>query len=217
MAGRKNIGKIIILLFLIIILILAGLMWFDYLGIIQAKSVFSPVYKLFGLQVQTSRSATSSDPLEANLDNDRYLKRLEALTLRTEELDKREAEIARAEALNEQTALELEDRRIAQEEREQTFNNTVSRYDSRQANIITNVQNLNNMPPQNAVDILVAMDDQDIIDILRMADTIAIENESQSLSSVWLQMMPAERAAQVQRKMLSKPVTTATDTSTATN
>ncbi len=217
MAGRKNIGKIIILLFLIIILILAGLMWFDYLGIIQAKSVFSPVYKLFGLQVQTSRSATSSDPLEANLDNDRYLKRLEALTLRTEELDKREAEIARAEALNEQTALELEDRRIAQEEREQTFNNTVSRYDSRQANIITNVQNLNNMPPQNAVDILVAMDDQDIIDILRMADTIATENESQSLSSVWLQMMPAERAAQVQRKMLSKPVTTATDTSTATN
>lgn len=217
MAGRKNIGKIIILLFLIIILILAGLMWFDYLGIIQAKSVFSPVYKLFGLQVQTSRSATSSDPLEANLDNDRYLKRLEALTLRTEELDKREAEIARAEALNEQTALELEDRRIAQEEREQTFNNTVSRYDSRQANIITNVQNLNNMPPQNAVDILVAMDDQDIIDILRMADTIATENESQSLSSVWLQMMPAERAAQVQRKMLSKPVTTATDTNTATN
>ncbi len=179
--------------------------------------MFSPVYKLFGLQVQTSRSATSSDPLEANLDNDRFLKRLEALTLRTEELDKREAEIARAEALNEQTALELEDRRIAQEEREQTFNNTVSRYDSRQANIITNVQNLNNMPPQNAVDILVAMDDQDIIDILRMADTIATENESQSLSSVWLQMMPAERAAQVQRKMLSKPVTTATDTSTATN
>lgn len=217
MAGHKNIGKIIILLFLIIILILAGLMWFDYLGIIQAKPVFSPVYKLFGLQVQTSRSATSSDPLDANLDNDRYLKRLEALTLRTEELDKREAEIARAEALNEQTALELEDRRIAQEEREQTFNNTVSRYDSRQANIITNVQNLNNMPPQNAVDILVAMDDQDIIDILRMADTIAAENESQSLSSVWLQMMPAERAAQVQRKMLSKPVTTATDTNTATN
>ncbi|MBE6345576.1 MAG: flagellar protein FlbB, partial [Spirochaetaceae bacterium] len=48
MARRKNnIGKIIILLFLIIILVLAGLMWFDYLGVIQAKKIFAPVYKLF--------------------------------------------------------------------------------------------------------------------------------------------------------------------------
>lgn len=217
MARRKNnIGKIIILLFLIIILVLAGLMWFDYLGVIQAKSLFAPVYKLLGLQVQTSQSATASDPLEADLDNDRFLKRLEAQELRTEELNKREEEIQKAEALHQQTAQELEDRRLAQEEREQTFNNTVNRYESRQANIIANVNNLNNMPPQNAVDILVAMDDQDIIDILRKADEIASNNGTVSLASTWLMMMPAERAAQIQRKMLSKPVTTATD-SNATN
>ena len=217
MARRKNnIGKIIILLFLIIILVLAGLMWFDYLGVIQAKSLFAPVYKLLGLQVQTSQSATASDPLEADLDNDRFLKRLEAQELRTEELNKREEEIQKAEALHQQTAQELEDRRLAQEEREQTFNNTVNRYESRQANIIANVNNLNNMPPQNAVDILVAMDDQDIIDILRKADEIASNNGTVSLASTWLMMMPAEIAAQIQRKMLSKPVTTATD-SNATN
>ncbi len=206
MARRKNnIGKTIILIFLIIILVLAGLMWFDYLGIIQAKSFFSPVYKLLGLQVQNSTSATSSEPLEADLDNDRYLKRLESLELRTEELDKRESELAQAEALSQQTAQELEDRRIAQEEREQTFSNTVNRYESRQTNVITNVTNLNNMPPKNAVDILVAMDDQDVIDILRMADDIAAQQGTVSLASTWLQMMPAERAAQIQRKMLSKP------------
>lgn len=206
MARRKNnIGKTIILIFLIIILVLAGLMWFDYLGIIQAKSFFSPVYKLLGLQVQSSTSATSSEPLEADLDNDRYLKRLESLELRTEELDKRESELAQAEALSQQTAQELEDRRIAQEEREQTFSNTVNRYESRQTNVITNVTNLNNMPPKNAVDILVAMDDQDVIDILRMADDIAAQQGTVSLASTWLQMMPAERAAQIQRKMLSKP------------
>ncbi|MBU3850095.1 MAG: flagellar protein FlbB, partial [Candidatus Treponema excrementipullorum] len=76
---------------------------------------------------------------------------------------------------------------------------------SRQVNITTNVQNLNNMPPQNAVDILVAMDDQDVIDILREADKIAAETGAYSLSSTWLMMMPPERAAQIQRKMLSKP------------
>ena len=42
--NSKNIGKTIILLFLIIILILGGLMWFDYLGIILAKTFFSPIY-----------------------------------------------------------------------------------------------------------------------------------------------------------------------------
>lgn len=206
MARRKsNVGKTIILLFLIIILVLAGLMWFDYLGVIQAKSFFAPVYRLLGLQVQASAAATSSEPLEADLDNDRYLKRLESLELRTEELDKRESELAQEEALSQQTAQELEDRRLAQEEREQTFSSTVSRYESRQTNVITNVTNLNNMPPQNAVDILVEMDDQDVIDILRMADDIAQEQGAVSLASTWLQMMPADRAAQIQRKMLSKP------------
>ena len=211
MARRRrhnNIGKTIILLFLIIILILAGLVWFDYLSVIQVKSVFAPVYRLFGLQTQTSTSATGTAPLEADLDNDRFQKRLESLTLKEEELNQRETQLAQAEALNQQTAQELENRRVAQEEREITFNSTVSQYDGRQLNIVTNVQNLNNMPPQNAVDILVAMDDQDVIDILRMADQIAEEAGSVSLASTWLMMMPADRAAQVQRKMLSKPMAT---------
>ena len=211
MARRRrhnNIGKTIILLFLIIILILAGLVWFDYLSVIQVKSVFAPVYRLFGLQTQTSTSATGTAPLEADLDNDRFQKRLESLTLKEEELNQRETQLAQAEALNQQTAQELENRRVAQEEREIAFNSTVSQYDGRQLNIVTNVQNLNNMPPQNAVDILVAMDDQDVIDILRMADQIAEEAGSVSLASTWLMMMPADRAAQVQRKMLSKPMVT---------
>ena len=203
---RNNIGKTIILLFLIIILILAGLVWFDYLSVIQVQSVFAPIYRLFGLQTQTSTSATGTAPLEADLDNDRFQKRLESLTLKEEELNQREIQLSQAEALNQQTAQELENRRVAQEEREVAFNSTVTQYDGRQLNIVTNVQNLNNMPPQNAVDILVAMDDQDIIDILRMADQIAEESGSVSLASTWLMMMPADRAAQVQRKMLSKPM-----------
>ncbi len=212
MARRRrhnNIGKTIILLFLIIILLLAGLIWFDYLGVIQAKQVFAPVYRLFGLQTQTSTSVTSSAPLEADLDNARFQKRLESLNLRKEELDQRELELAQAEALNQQTAQELEDRRLAQEERETAFNNTVTQYDGRQLNIVTNVRNLNSMPPQNAVDILVAMDDQDVIDILRMADQIAQEEGATSLASTWIMFMPAERAAQIQRKMLSKPMASA--------
>ena len=171
MARGKVLGKSILLIILIIIIIFFGLMWFDYLGIIQAKKWFAPVYRLFGLQPQTTSVPSSPSNLEEeDLDNARWAKRLEALDVRSEELDKREADIAAGEENNAQIAQELEDQKKAQEEREKTFNNEVKKYDSRMVNIEQIVENLTGMQPKNAVEILQEMDDQDIIDILRKAD-----------------------------------------------
>ena len=44
----KGFGKSFVLILIIIILVIGGLLWFDYLGIIRVKNVFSPVYKLMG-------------------------------------------------------------------------------------------------------------------------------------------------------------------------
>jgi flagellar protein FlbB len=63
------------------------------------------------------------------------------------------------------------------------------------------------MQPQNAVAILVASDDQNVIDILRRTEEIAAETGASSMVAYWLSLMPAERAAQIQRKMLEKPTT----------
>ena len=189
----------------ILAIILGGLLWFDYLGIIKAKSIFAPVYKLFGLQPQTSVSATSSKPLQANLEDDRLAKRLEALEIRSQELDKRESDIARSETANEAIARELEDRQKSQEEREKTFNNEVKKYDDRNTNIEQISTYLQNMPPKTAVEQLLGMDDQDIIDIFRKTDAQALASNTVSMTSVWLMNMPSERAAIIQRKMASKP------------
>lgn len=207
MKSGKNIGKTIVLLFLVIVLILIGLMWFDYLGVIQAKRIFSPVYRLLGLTPQTSASASATEFVEADLDNDRLSKRLEALDLRTEELNKREENILLSEAQNQQIAQELEDRKNSQEEREKTFNNTQKQYDDREVNIVQNAKNLSAMRPENAVAILVAMDDQDVIDTLRKVDELAEAEGSSSMVSYWLSLMPADRVAVIQRKMTSKPAT----------
>lgn len=207
MAGSRGIGKSIALLFLIIILVLGGLLWFDYLGLIKAKSLFAPVYKLFGLQPQTSVTATSSKPLTANLDDDRIAKRLEALNIRQQELDKREADIVRSENANEAIARELEDRQKSQEEREKTFNNEVKKYDDRNTNIEQISTYLQRMPPKTAVEQLLGMDDQDIIDIFRKTDAQAAATRASSMTSVWLMYMPSERAAVIQRKMANKPET----------
>lgn len=207
MSGAKVLGKSILLIILIVILVLFGMLWFDYLGVIHAKKTFAPLFKMAGLEPQTSVTAASSKELvEADLDNDRFAKRLEALDIRAEELSKRESDVKLAEDNNAQIALELEDKEKTLTEREKTFNNLVKKYDDRSVNIEQIVANLNGMPPRNAVAILVAMDDQDVIDVLRKADEVAAAQGEASTVAYWLSLMPGERAAEIQRKMANKPL-----------
>ena len=201
----KAIGKSIVLIMLIIIMALGGLLWFDFLGVVHMKSVFSPLYKILGKEPQTSVTATSTNPVVADLDQDRINKQREAIDLRMEELDKRESETAQKEKLNEQIASELSNREKSQEEREKTFNQMLKQYDDKNVNIEQIAANLNGMRPEADVNILVAMDDQTVIDVLRKVEEIAARNGTSSMGSYWLSLMPAERVAEIQRKMLSKP------------
>jgi flagellar protein FlbB len=202
--AKFKFGRIIILVVLIIVLLLGGLVWFDYLGVINIKRYLAPLYRLVGLESQTSL-LVSGGPFVSNLDDDRLAKRLEAIDYRTEELEKREADLAQQEEKNLQIAQELEEQKKSLEEQEKTFNLERKKYDDRRVNIEQQVQYLNGMQPKNAVDILNAMDVQNVIDILRRTDEIAAATGSSSLVAFWLSQMPAERAAEIQRKMLEKP------------
>ena len=205
MSFKQSFGKIFLLILIIIILVIGGLLWFDYLGIVRVKNVFSPVYKLMGKDVQTSQTATQSKPLVANLDEDRLRKQREALDIFKEELDKRESDIQAAEKQNEQVSAELAEREKNQEEREKTFNLKVKKYDDKNINVEQIAKNLNGMRPEASVAILVAMDDQTVIDVLRKVEEIAAAEGSSSMGSYWLSLMPSDRAAEIQRKMISKP------------
>ena len=203
--AAKSFGKSIVLILIILILIVGGLLWFDRLGVVNVKSLFSPVYKVLHKEAQTSQTASQSKPLVANLDEDRLKKQREANDIYKEELDKREADIAALEAQNAQIAAELKEREKNQEEREKTFNQTVKKYDDRNINVEQIANNLNGMTPQASVASLVAMDDQTVIDVLRKVDEIAVRKGSSSMVSYWLSLMPSERAAEIQRKMINKP------------
>ena len=205
MSFKKSLGKSFVLLMIILILLVGGLLWFDYLGVIHVKTVFSPLYTLMHKTPQTSSTATQTKPLTANLDEDRLLKQREALDIYKEELDKREADIESVEKQNEQVSAELAEREKNQEKREKTFNLEVKKYDDKNINVEQIAKNLNGMRPQAAVDILIAMDDQVVIDVLRKVEEIAKTEGTSSMGSYWLSLMPPERAATIQRKMLSKP------------
>ena len=89
MGFGKSLGKTIVLLIVVIILILGGLLLFDYLGVINAKSMFAPFYRMIGKEPQTTViKTTSAELLQTDLDDERLAKRLEELSLRSEELDK---------------------------------------------------------------------------------------------------------------------------------
>lgn len=201
----KSLGKSIVLLMLIIIMALGGLLWFDYLGVVRVKTVFTPLYKLMGKTPQPSETASSSKPIFGDIDQERLNRQRESLDLYKEELDRREAEISQKEKLNEQIAAELANREKSQEEREKTFNQMVKQYDDKNINIEQIALNLNGMQPSAAVNILIAMDDQTVIDVLRKVEEIAKRSGSSSMGSYWLSLMPPDRAAEIQRKMLSKP------------
>ncbi len=206
MAKGNSLGKSIVLLFLIVILILGGLLWFDFLGAIHIKSVFAPVYKMIGLKPQTSVSATASKPLVADIDEDRLARQREALDIYLEELEKRDQDSAELSRKNEQIAAELAEREKSLEEREKTFNNIQKQYDNKEVNINQIAANLEGMPPKNAVAILIEMDDQMVIDVLRKVDERAAAAGTSSMVSYWLSLMPSANAATIQRKMAQKPM-----------
>ena len=109
------------------------------------------------------------------------------------------------EQQNAQIASELAEREKNQEEREKTFNLNVKKYDDKNVNVEQIANNLNGMRPEAAVDILTAMDDQTVIDVLRKVEELAKASGSASMVSYWLSLMDPSRAAEIQRKMISKP------------
>jgi flagellar protein FlbB len=207
-------GRIIVLIFLILILIGGGILWFDYLNVIDAKNVFSPVIDFLRPLPLIGRLMPSgegrSQPLfpddgVLNLDAERFAVRMEALELRNMEMDKQEQEMQSRMGQIEQMAQELEERQKALDERENSFNALLSDAEIKDRTVERNAINLTSMPPERAVGILAAMDDQDVIDVLRKTDELAQAGGSQSIVPYWLSLMDSQRAAEISRKMVSRP------------
>ena len=188
--------RILILLLLVVVIALGGLVWFDYLGVVDAREVLAPVFRLVRRQeVQVD----AEDPLL--LEKERLAKQIEALALRSEELDSWEAQLAGREAEITQKIEQLQSREEAIDDREKVFNERVEAFDNRRDNLRQNAEYLVGMPPEDAVKILLEMEDQFVIDLFRMAEEQARTEGETSLVAYWLSLMPADRAATLQRKM----------------
>ena len=199
-------GRTIVLLLLIALLSLGGIFWFDYLNVIDAKDMLSPFYKYIPFAAGSGRTQTGIQPEDfINLDAERLAVRLEALDLRNMEMDVRQQEMDSQFGEIYQMAQELETRQKALEEWENTLKATVADAENKDRNVEQNARYLTGMPPQNAVGIIAALDDQDAIDVLRKTEEIAQAEGTTSIVSFWFSLMDPARAAELQRKMAGRP------------
>jgi flagellar protein FlbB len=200
------IGRSIFLLFLILILSAGGIIWFDYLNVIDAKDMLAPFYKYIPFIAGDGRTQPKTQPEEfLNLDAERLVIRLEALDLRNMEMDIRQQEIDSKFGEIYQMAQELELRQKALEEWENTRNITLADAENKDRNVEQNARYLTGMPPANAVGIIAALADQDAIDVLRKTEEIAQAEGTMSIVAFWFSLMDPVKAAELQRKMAGRP------------
>ena len=200
------IGRALVLLLLIIILSVGGIVWFDYLNVIDAKSVLAPVYRFIPFLPGEGRTQPRIAAEETiNLDAERLAIRLEAIDLQSMEMDalRRDISVQHGEIM--QMAQELEEQRRALEDFENSLIAQVQDAENRGRNVEQNARYLTGMPPQNAVNILAALDDQDAIDVIRMTEEIARAEGTVSIVAFWFSLMDPVRAADLQRKMAGRP------------
>ena len=199
-------GRSIILLLLIAILAVGGVFWFDFLNVIDAKSVLAPVYRFIPFVPGAGRSQPKVEPDEIlNLDAERLAMRLLALDLQSMEMDTRQRDLDSRYGEIVQMAQELEVRQKALDDQENSLRAQALDAENKDRNVEQNARYLNGMPPENAVGIIAALDDQDAIDVLRKTEEIAQAEGTTSIVSYWFSLMDPARAAELQRKMAGRP------------
>jgi flagellar protein FlbB len=196
--AKSSVARSIFLLLLIIIVAAGGLVWFDYLNVIDIKTLLSPIYNKFGMQGRSQPAQEKGEML--NLDAERLAVRLQALDLQMLELNSEKTDIDKRREQVEQMAAELDTREQGLNDKEQTLNTLSNEAESKDRILEESARNYVNMPPQNAVAILEQMDDQDAINIMRKVEEMAQRDGTASIVSFWISLMKPEKAAELQRK-----------------
>jgi flagellar protein FlbB len=199
-------GRAIVLLLLIAILSVGGIVWFDYLNLIDAKTVLAPFYKYVPFVPGAGRTQPKITEDELiNLDAERLAVRLEALEFKNMEIDTQKKDLDNRYGEIVQMAQELEIRQSALEDLENSLNASKKEAENKDRNVEQNARYLTGMPPQNAVGIIAKLDDQDAIDVLRKTEEIARAEGTTSVVAYWFSLMDPVRAADLQRKMANRP------------
>jgi len=188
--------RIFVLLLIIFFLVILGLVILTSLGFIDARGFLSPFYRLFG--ISTQKDINLDDPML--LVRQREEKNRDALGLWEEELALQEKQIAEHSAVIKETEERLTEAQKAIEEAQKTVKDGQEEFDDRRRRLEQKSEQFLSMPPENAVKIMLEMEDMEVIEVFRVTEELAVKNDQMSIVPYWLSLMPPERAADLDRK-----------------
>jgi flagellar protein FlbB len=195
MNNISNRVKIIYLLILIIFISGFGLFWMDYIGLID---MYSYVQRLRG-QPELVTEAKDDEP--SLVEREEFEKEKQKLAERIEDLDKREALVTEKEKDQQALREKLDEMRKGLDLEKKKFEQERTMYSGYKKNVEVLANKVVNMPPENAVTIMLNWEDPLIIDVLRQIDADAQEAGRVSITPYLLQIMSEKRADRASRIM----------------
>ncbi len=198
--------KIILLILLIIILLGSSILIIDFVA-----TFFGFYFPLPGLKYLKKVTFQNKMKISENpylLEREELYKEKDRLSLIDEQLKIREKEIEKKETDVNKKIVILNDKEKELKNRSKYLDDQENRYKDKQENVREQAMKIYNMPPDDAVKILVKQSEEDIIDILRGIDSYSTEIDRRSISPYLITLMSKEnsdKAANVLR-ILKYPV-----------
>ena len=187
---------------LVLVLAFGGALWFDFLGLIDVTALLSPALRWVGL---SPREDAVTEDNALLLEDERLAKREEALAILSDQLTERAQILETQEADLLALAQQLEERESALVDRENSVTEAIRRVENERAALVRLSTYLTNMPPADAVAIMVNYPDPLLLDVLLMTDELATQSGQASLVPFWMSQMPADRAATIGEKLEMLP------------
>ena len=184
-------SKIIFLFLIIVFLLGVGVLWLDYMGLINLTKTAS----MFSKEEASVLYADDDEPSLMKLEE--LEKNKEQLKERTEDLDRREALLLEQEKSSNADKDKIQEMRAGIELERKKLENENNKYSGYKKNIVDLAQKIESMPPKEAVAIMINWDDPLIIDVLRQIDQNALDAGAMSVTSYLISLMPKEKASRV--------------------
>ncbi|HQA53111.1 MAG TPA: hypothetical protein PK419_09670 [Spirochaetota bacterium] len=184
-------SKIIFLFLIIVFLLGVGVLWLDYMGLINLTKTAS----MFNKDEASVLYADDDEPSLMKLEE--LEKNKEQLKERTEDLDRREALLLEQEKSSNADKEKIQEMRAGIELERKKLENEKNKYSGYKKNIGDLAQKIESMPPKEAVAIMINWDDPLIIDVLRQIDQNALDAGAMSVTSYLISLMPKEKASRV--------------------
>ncbi len=197
MASLSDKARAVYLVLLIFFLMLIGFFAFDYFQIINASEIFPFLNKEPGLVNADSESPSELEKLE-------FRKEMERLAKDRDEIIQKEDELKKEKERLEAELEKIEELKRGLSSKENELKSAESEKNSRGKLVKVMAEKVANMPPDNAVQMLINWPDKDVIDVFIQMDKDAEQDGRQTITTYLLTLFPAERRATITNKWLSR-------------